>query len=76
MNLETAIQEKVHILPVEQQEEVLNFIETLPKQKTPLQRLGQLIDKSLAKVPKEVIEKLPVDGSENLDHYLYGKPKK
>ncbi len=76
MNLETAIQEKVHTLPVEQQEEVLNFIKTLPKKKTPLQRLGQLIDESLANVPKEVIEKLPVDGSENLDHYLYGKPKK
>jgi len=76
MNLETAIQEKVHTLPVEQQEEVLNFIETLPNKKTPLQRLGQIIDECFKDVPPEDFEKLPTDGAENHDHYLYGAPKK
>ena len=76
MNLETAIQEKVHTLPVEQQEEVLNFIKTLPPKKTPLQRLGQLIDECFKDVPPEAFEKLPTDGAENHDYYLYGAPKK
>ncbi len=76
MNLETAIQERVHTLPVEQQEEVLKFVENLPNKKTSLQRLGQLIDECFKDVPPEAYEQLPTDGAENHDHYLYGAPKK
>jgi hypothetical protein len=28
-----------------------------------------------AQVPDEELDKIPHDGSENLDHYLYGAPK-
>lgn len=30
----------------------------------------------LNKVPKETIETLPMDGASEIDHYLYGTPKK
>jgi hypothetical protein len=32
-------------------------------------------DKIAAEVPKAELEKLPTDGGQNLDHYLYGAPK-
>lgn len=54
----------------------VGFYRKFGKRPTPLQRLGQIIDKEMANVPKEVLESLPIDGSENLDHYLYGTPKK
>jgi predicted DNA-binding antitoxin AbrB/MazE fold protein len=40
------------------------------------QTLGELIDDCFKDVPSEVMEKLPEDASLNLDHYLYGAPKK
>ncbi len=76
MNLETAIQEKVHTLPVEQQEEVLEFVESLPNKKTPIQKLGELIDECFGDLTPEELAELPEDGSYNLDHYTYGTPKK
>jgi len=76
MNLETAIQEKVHALPVEQQEEVLEFVENLADKKTPIQKLGELIDECFGDLTPEELAELPEDGSYNLDHYTYGSPKK
>lgn len=68
--------EKVSTLPFEQQQKVLEFVEKLEKRATPLQRIGQIIDENLKKIPQEILKKLPTDGSENLEHYLYGAPKK
>lgn len=33
------------------------------------------IDKLMANIPPEELDKFPVDGSVNHDHYLYGAPK-
>jgi hypothetical protein len=76
MNLETAIQEKVQTLPVEQQEEVLEFVESLGKKKTPIRKLHELIEKCFGDLTPEELAALPEDGSYNLDHYTYGSPKK
>ena len=76
MNLETVIQEKIHILPVEQQEKVLEFVENLQDNKTPIQKLGELIDECFGNLTAEELAELPEDGSYNLDHYTYGTPKK
>ena len=43
-----------------------------PSQKT----IWDKIDEREAQLPPEVIEQLPTDSSENLDHYIYGAPKK
>jgi hypothetical protein len=35
-----------------------------------------MADRSAKEVPAAELEKLPKDGGENLDHYLYKAPKK
>ena len=30
----------------------------------------------MGKVPEEVFDRIPADGSEQLDHYIYGTPKR
>jgi len=76
MNLETAIQEKVHTLPVEQQEEVLEFVENLKRKKPPIRKLHELVEKHFGDLSPEELVELLEDGSYNLDHYTYGSPKK
>lgn len=34
------------------------------------------IDDIVRRVPEEVLSRLPADGAEQHDHYLYGSPKK
>ncbi len=36
----------------------------------------EVIDDIMKDVPEEVLRKLPLDGAENHDHYIYGTPKK
>ncbi len=69
--------DKVKTLPPEQQCEVLSFIENLTTQREPTQKtIGEEVREITKDVPNEVWEKLPRDGSLNVDHYLYGAPKK
>lgn len=75
-NLEEAIQERVRALPVEQQEEILRFVERLAAPAEARKTLGEIADELIKDVPPEVIARLPVDGAENHDHYLYGARKK
>ncbi len=76
-DLAQIVAEKMKVLPVEKQQKVLMFVEAIevsesPKKQTLLDKL-ETISK---RVPDEVWEKLPSDGAENIDHYLYGAPKK
>ncbi|MBM4039736.1 MAG: hypothetical protein FJ290_14605 [Planctomycetes bacterium] len=38
--------------------------------------IWEVIDEIMAKVPEEELRKLPTDGAKNVEHYLYGAPKK
>lgn len=70
--------EKVKTLPPEQQHEVLHFIERLATaggDKSTL-TIWEEIREIVKDVPDEAWEQLPRDGSLNVDHYLYGAPKK
>lgn len=76
-NLVETVAEKMQVLPIEEQQKVLEFVESIGKSEKP--RKLSLLDKLEAiskRVPDEVWEKLPADGAENIDHYLYGAPKK
>ncbi len=73
-NLESAIQEQARALSDEEQREVLDFIEEIKRR--PHKTIWERLDERLSKLPPEVIAELPEDASENLDHYLYGAPKK
>ena len=67
------IVEKVKVLSTEQQEKVLEFVENLkPEKRTP----WQIWQEHLKDIPDEEFDKIPTDASQNLDHYLYGAPKK
>jgi len=66
---------KIKNLPPEQQQEVLQFVEKL-RNSQPGSTLWQEIREIVKDVPIEEWEELPRDGSANLDHYLYGTPKK
>lgn len=67
--------QKVPMLSDEQQQKILEFVDKLlDEQKSP--SIWQRLDENLKQVPAEEIAELPADASENLNHYLYGSPKK
>ena len=80
-NLEQAILEKIQALPDEKQQEVLALVDEMlregqaprPREKRPI---WEIITELSAQVPMEEWEKLPTDGAEQHDHYLYGSPKR
>ena len=75
--LEEAILEELRDLPAEQQQEVLKFTQKL-KQRRKGQTLSiwDKIDNIVEEIPPEAWDTVPSDGSINVDHYLYGAPKK
>jgi hypothetical protein len=81
-NLENTIQEKVKALPPEKQQRVLSLVEELLKEKNGEQvsvlgrPLWEIAEEISSQIPVEEWEKLPPDGAEQHDHYLYGSPKR
>ncbi len=67
------IVEKVKIMSAEQQEKVLEFVEAID---VPKKTIWDKLDERLKNVPAEEFAEIPADASRNLDHYLYGAPKK
>lgn len=82
-NIEQEIVATLRALPPEKQRAVLEYVETLRKEDTaeidtspPRKTIWQKIDERMKQVSPETLAELPGDASENLDHYLYGAPKK
>ena len=76
-SIEEAIVERLRALDAEEQKRVLHFVEGIKRQKSqPAKTLWDAIQDIVKDVPDEVWERLPTDGSEQHDHYLYGSPKK
>jgi Arc/MetJ-type ribon-helix-helix transcriptional regulator len=38
--------------------------------------IGEIIDELMSDVPNDVLDRLPVDGAAQHDHYIYGLPKR
>lgn len=75
--VEQTILEKLRILPPEQQQAVLEIIERMAQQQAPRKMtILEKISERSKQVPNEVWERIPADGAEQHDHYLYGAPKK
>jgi hypothetical protein len=61
---------------------VLSMVEEMLSEKEVIQDrlavrpLWEIVDEISAQVPLEEWQKLPADGAEQHDHYLYGSPKK
>jgi len=73
-DLTQIVTEKMQVLPIEDQQKIVEFVDQLskPKKQTLLEKLAVIS----SRVPDEVWETLPSDGAENIDHYLYGAPKR
>jgi hypothetical protein len=75
--IEQAVVEKIRMLPPEQQQTVLEFVESMLRQQTQCRMsILKKISERSAKVPDAVWAELPPDGAEQHDHYLYGAPRK
>lgn len=76
-SIEEIVIEKLRALPSEQQREVLEFMEGLERQAvSPPKTIWEEIREIVKDVPDEVWDRMPRDGAEQHDHYLYGAPKK
>lgn len=78
-SFEAAISTKVQMLSEEKQREVMNLIDELLKEEqtiTDERSIGDIFAELSAQIPMEEWSRLPADGAEQHDHYLYGAPKK
>ena len=81
-NIEHKIIEKLRGLPKSRQAEVLKYVEELASDEADRENghdqpaIWDKIETIMRDVPDEVLATIPTDGSINVDHYLYGAPKK
>ncbi len=47
-----------------------------PQNATGTKPIGEIIDELMSDVPDEVLDRLPVDGAAQHDHYIYGTPRR
>ena len=79
-DLEHQIQKKIQALPEDQQRQVLDMIEDLlqeAEQPQPVnaQPIWEIFEALSRQVPIEEWSKLPSNGAEQHDQYLYGSPR-
>lgn len=74
-NIEQTVLEALRMLPPEQQQEVAAFVQELVQKKVLCKTIWDKIDERVKRVPPEVWGRMPTDGAEQHDHYLYGAPK-
>ncbi len=74
-DLSKVVAEKVAILPIEKQQKVLDFVESIEEKEPQKKSLFEKLAEIRERVPEEVWDKIPTDGAENHDHYLYGASK-
>jgi uncharacterized protein YyaL (SSP411 family) len=74
--VEQQIVEKIQTLSDKEREQVLQYVEDVLSKRNRKATLGEKIQNLTAEVADEVWEKIPSDGSEQHDHYIYGTPKK
>ena len=83
-NLEDQLIDKVRALPPNKQQEALRLLDTLAsapdseQNRRGLDRrpIWEIVEEVNAGLPADTWDNVPTDGSINLDHYLYGAPKR
>lgn len=81
-NIEDKVIEKLRGLPESRQAEVLKYVEELASDEADRENghgrpaIWDKIETIMRDVPDEILATIPTDGSINVDHYLYGAPKK
>lgn len=74
--VEEQIVNKLRTLSDKEREDVLRYVNGVIDGHGRKPSLGEQIAAIFADVPDEVWEKLPTDGAEQHDHYIYGTPKR
>lgn len=74
--VEEQIVDKIRSLSDKEREDVLRYVDQVIDSHQREPRLGEKLAALFADIPDEVWEKIPVDGSEQHDHYIYGTPKR
>ena len=81
-NVEDQLIDKVRALSPDKQREALRLLESLAEDNSSevieanRRSIWQVVDEINAGLPADTWENVPTDGSINLNHYLYGAPKK
>ena len=83
-DIEQELIERVRALSPEQQQEALKLLDMLANGTTSLEPgadkrrrpIWEVIEEINAQLPEDTWDRVPTDGSINLDHYLYGAPKR
>ena len=81
-NLEDQLIDKVRALAPDKQQEALRLLDTLAtspsSEGTGVDRrpIWEVVSEINAGLPADTWENVPTDGSINLNHYLYGAPKR
>ena len=81
-NLEDQLIDKVRALAPDKQQEALRLLDTLAtspnSEGTGVDRrpIWEVVDEINAGLPADTWENVPTNGSIDLDHYLYGAPKR
>ena len=81
-NLEDQLIDKVRALPPDKQQEALRLLDTLAtspsSEGTGVDRrpIWEVVDEINAGLPADTWENVPTNGSIDLDHYVYGAPKR
>ncbi len=82
-NIEQTLVEKVRALSPEKQQELLDIVETLEREVVSGETADQdhrpiweVIEEISSQAPMATWDDVPTDGSINVDHYLYGAPKR
>ena len=75
-SIQQAVIEKLALLSLEKQQQVLALAEELAQPTSSGQSLWEMAQECIKDVPPEAWDEVPTDGAFNLDHYLYGAPKK
>ena len=80
-DLEQEIQDKVRALPQAKQQRVLTLIEEClrepqVRETSDTPPIWEIFERLSKQISPEEWSKLPADGAEQHDHYLYGAPKR
>ncbi|HKS08698.1 MAG TPA: hypothetical protein VJS13_04070 [Pyrinomonadaceae bacterium] len=82
-NLEKQLIDKVRALPPHKQQEVLRLLDMIVDVNSPpivgseaVRPMWEVVEEVNADLPSDTWDNVPTDGSLNLDHYLYGAPKR
>ena len=74
--VEKQIVEKIRALSDEEQADVMRYVDHVLRRNERPATLGERLRQIVADIPDEVWNRVPSDGSEQHDHYIYGTRKR